>query len=357
MQMKFFVHTFYRLLGGCCLLAALCLGVWVDAARTAEAADATPAMALPPTPLRARLVLAGPPAAVTFPLLHMLESGSLADVAREVTFTLWRNPDQLRALALEGKADFMAMPTNVAANLYNRGVPLQLMNVSVWGILWMVSRNPDLKTLADFKGQEIAVPFRADMPDIVFSSLIARAGLDLRRDFTVRYTATPMDAMQLLITRRVDHALLAEPVVSMALRRTQTFPLSVVAPDLYRSVDLQQEWGRLLDTEARIPQAGMTVVGDVRHDAALVARLEAAYAQSNQWCLDNAQACGALAAKYIPALTAEAVADAVAVLPRHYATAAQARAELEAFFTLLLARQPASVGGKLPADAFYGSRS
>ncbi|NYT22918.1 ABC transporter substrate-binding protein [Alcaligenaceae bacterium] len=303
---------------------------------------------------RERLMLAGPAAAVSFPLLHMVESGALADVADKVEFTTWNNPDQLRALALEGQADFMAMPTNVAANLYNRGVPLRLVNVSVWGMLWMVSRNPGLKTLADFKGEEIAVPFRADMPDIVFGHLAERSGLDPRRDFTVRYTATPMDAMQLLVMRRVDHALLAEPAVSMALRKTQSFPTSVVAPDLYRSVNLQEEWGRLLNTAPRIPQAGMAAVGAARLDEALVARLEKAYAESNRWCLDNAQACAALAAKYISMLTPEAVADSIAVLPRHYATAAEAREELEAFLGLLLARQPATVGNKLPDAAFYG---
>src|SRR5690606_20702084 len=57
--------------------------------------------------VRERLVLAGPPAAVSFPLLHMVESGALADIAAKVEFTLWNNPDQLRALALDGKADFM----------------------------------------------------------------------------------------------------------------------------------------------------------------------------------------------------------------------------------------------------------
>lgn len=305
---------------------------------------------------RERLMLAGPPAAVSFPLLHMVESGALADIAGKVEFTLWNNPDQLRALALDGKADFMAMPTNVAANLYNRGVPLQLVNVSVWGMLWMVSRNPELKTLADFKGEEIAVPFRADMPDIVFGYLAEKSGLDPRRDFAVRYTATPMDAMQLLVSRRINHALLAEPAVSMALRKTQSFPASVVAPELHRSVDLQQEWGRLLGTDARIPQAGMAAVGEARLDDALVARLEAAYAQSLRWCLDDAQACAALAAKHIPMLTAEAVADSIAKLPRHYATSADARDELEAFFGLLLARQPATIGNKLPDAAFYGRR-
>jgi len=351
-SLKRFVHKVCRLsLGGFWCLAAM--GVEMGISR---AAGESSAAQLPPSQVlvRPRLTLSGPPAAVTFPLLHMIESGALADVAREVRFIAWTNPDQLRALALDGKADFMAMPTNVAANLYNRGVPLQLVNVSVWGILWMVSRNPELKTLADFKGEDIAAPFRADMPDIVFSHLIERAGLDVRRDFNVRYTATPMDAMQLLITRRVDHALLAEPAVSMALRRTQSFPLSIVAPDLYRSVNLQEEWGRLLKTDARIPQAGMAVVGDVRRDAALVARLEAAYADSSRWCLEHAQECGEIAAKYIPMLNPEAVADSVAFLPRHYARAVQARPELEAFYTLLLTRQPASVGGRLPDDAFYG---
>lgn len=305
---------------------------------------------------REHLTLAGPPTTVSYPLLHMLESGALEGVAEQVEFRLWSNPDQLRALTLEGGADFTAMPTNVAANLYNRKVPLRLANVSVWGMLWLVSRNPDMKTLADFKGQEIAVPFRADMPDIVFSFLAERAGLDPRRDFTVRYMATPMDAMQLLIMRRLDHALLAEPAISMALRKTRSFPVSVVAPELYRSVDLQAEWGRLLQTEARIPQAGMVVLGEARLDEQLVQTLEAAYAASHQWCLAQPVECGELAARHIDMLTAEAATDSINSLPRHYANAADARPELEQFLQLLLERQPATVGGKLPDAAFYGQQ-
>ena len=328
------------------LIAALCLFVG-SGLETAFAE---------PTEKRARLVLAGPSATVSFPLLHLIESGALADLATEVEFMLWNNPDQLRALALDGQADFMAMPTNVAANLYNRGVPLQLMNVSVWGMLWMVSRNPQLTTLADFKGEEIALPFRGDMPDIVFRFLAEKSGLDPLRDFKIRYSATPMDAMQLLVMRRVDHALLAEPAVSMALRKTQSFPLSVVAPDLYRSVNLQEEWGRLLSTAARIPQAGLVALGDNRLNADLMAQVEAAYAQSNQWCLTHTQECAALAAKHIRLLTPEATTDALNALPNYYATAAAARSELEDFFQLLLERQPAAMGNSLPDAAFYAAQ-
>lgn len=301
------------------------------------------------------LRLSGPFAAVSFPLIHMVESGALSEVAERLEFVPWKDPDQLRMLAIDGKnrADFIAMPSNVAANLYNRGVALKLINISTWGVLWMVSRNDSLKQLEDFAGKEILMPFRADMPDIVFQLLAQKAGLDAKKDFKLRYVGTPLDAMQLLIARRADHALLAEPAVSMALRKTKSFPVSLIAPDLYRSVNLQEEWGRLLAREARIPQAGMTVMGAAAANPALVEKFQQAYAAALEWCEANPEPCGAQVAKHISMLTPEAVADSIRVDNATFVRAGEARAELEFFFEALHARQPALIGGKLPDDAFF----
>lgn len=301
-----------------------------------------------------RLVLAGPPAAVSFPLIHMVRSGALADVADEVEFVGWRDPDQLRVMVLGDRAQVLAMPTNVAANLYNRGSRLQMLNVSTWGVLWLVSRDAELRTLADLRGREIAIPFRADMPDIVFSVLAENQGLDPKRDFRLRYVASPMDAMQLLVMRRVDHALLAEPAVSMALRRTQSFPVRLIAPDLHRSIDLQQEWGQVFNRADRIPQAGIAVMGAALENPALAERIRSAYEQSLTWCRDHPIACGEEVAATMDLLTAEAVADAVAASRMDAVPAAQAREEVEFFFQLLLDHTPALVGGRLPDDGFYG---
>lgn len=302
-----------------------------------------------------KLVLSGPPAAVSTPLIHMVESGALRDVADVVEFMPWKDPDQLRLMAVGGKADFLAMPSNVAANLYNKGVPVKLLNIATWGVLWMVSRDGTAKTLADFKGKEIAMPFREDMPDIVFALLAERQGLDAKRDFQLRYVASPLDAMQLLVTRRVDHALLAEPAVSMALRKTQSFPISVVAPTLFRSVDLQKEWGRAFGARPRIPQAGIAALGARTKDTALQDRLMAAYAQSLHWCAANGKTCGEMVAKRIDLLSPEAVTDSLAVSQMEAVPASQARLELETFYTQLLNKNPALMGGKLPDSGFYGS--
>ena len=300
-----------------------------------------------------QLTLAGPPAIVSAPLIHMAETNALQGVAQRTVFTSWRDPDQLRMMAMGGKADVLAMPSNVAANLYNRGAGVALLNISTWGSQWIVTRDAARKTLAAFKGEEIAVPFRGDMPDIVLQLLAARQGLDPLRDFRIRYVPTPMEAMQLLITRRVSHALLSEPAVSLALRKTQSFPVGLIAPELHRGADMQQEWGRLYQRPARLPQAGIAAVGALRAQPEALAAVTRAYAQSLAWCRDNAMECGRMMARYIDLLTPEAVADAIAVSQMDAVPLPQAREELEFFFGQLMARNPGLLGGKLPAAAFY----
>ena len=91
---------------------------------------------------RPLLRLAGPWASVSYPLAWMSARPGFAALAERIEFVAWRSPDELRLIALEGRADFVALPSNVAANLYNRGVTLRLQCISAWGLLYAVSRLP-----------------------------------------------------------------------------------------------------------------------------------------------------------------------------------------------------------------------
>jgi NitT/TauT family transport system substrate-binding protein len=303
-----------------------------------------------------KLVLSGPFAGVSNPMIHIVESGALNDIAKKVEFRAWQSPDELKLMAL-GKgsfeADFIAMPSNVAANLYNRGVKLKLMNISIWGILWMVSRDDSLKTLSDFKGKEIAMPFRADMPDIVFEQIVKAEGLDPKKDFKLRYSPNPLDAMQLLILRQVDHALLAEPAISMALRKTKSFPVNIIAPDLFRSVDIQKEWGRVFKKPAKIPQAGITATKSVLDKPNVLKRFQEEYIKSAKWCLDNPEKAGEIVAKNIELLTPEGVADSLKWTLIEVKSGKNSQADLEYFYQKLMDNTPALVGNKLPDNNFY----
>lgn len=299
-----------------------------------------------------KIVIAGPFASVSHPILHMIETNALKDVANKVEFRLWKNPDELRAMTIKGDVDFLAVPTNTAATLNNKGVDIKLLNVSVWGILGMISRDGSLKSLKDYKGKKIAVPFRADMPDIVFNQLAKKEGLDPKKDFDLVYVASPVDAMQMLIMRRVDHALLAEPAISMALRKTKSFPVSVIAPDLYRSVDLQEEWAKSFKTNGDIPQAGIAVMGHVK-DEKIVKRFQEEYEKSLAWYKSNPKEAAKLVVKTLDMLKEEGVADSIEHIRLKSVNAKDAKKDLEFFFGILKEEDPKSIGDKLPRESFY----
>ena len=302
-----------------------------------------------------KIVIAGPFASVSHPIFRMIETGALDDVAQKVEFRLWKNPDELRAMVIHNDVDFVAIPTNTAAILNNKGVDIELLNVSVWGILGMISRDDNLKRLKDYKGKKIAVPFRADMPDIVFTELLRKEGLNPKKDVELVYVSNPIDAMQMLILRRVDHALLAEPAISMALRKTKSFPVSVIAPDLYRSVDLQKEWARVCETSADVPQAGMAVMGAMRKNVQVVKRFSEEYDKSLAWYKGHPKEAGELAEKNVAMLDAEAVADSIAIVNLKSVPALEAKEKLEFFFNVLKQGNVKSIGGKLPQESFYYS--
>lgn len=300
-----------------------------------------------------KIIVAGPFASVSHPIMHMIQSEALKDMNKKIEFRLWKNPDELRAIILNSNVDFIALPTNVASNLHNKGVDIKLLNVSVWGILGMISRDKNLKSLKDFKGKKIAVPFRADMPDIIFQELAKKQGLNPKKDFNIQYVTNPIDAMQMLILRRVDHALLAEPAISIALRKTGSFPINIVAPDLYRSVNLQEEWGKLFKTKANVPQAGLAFLGETKGKEKLINRFLQEYEKSLNWYKNNPKKAASLVVKTLPMLEEEGLADSIEHVNLKSVTASEAKEDLEFFFEVLKNSNAKLIGGKLPSDSLY----
>ena len=172
------------------------------------------------------------------------------------------------------------------------------------------------------------------------------------KDIKAHYVAAPPDAAQLLIGRRVRHALLAEPAVSMVLRRSGSFPIGIVAPDLHRGFALRDEWGRLFKTKARITQAGIASVGG-KTDAKLDRAVAKAYAEALDWCLKTPEDCGKLVAKKIKLLEAKAATDAIKSSPLEAIPTAEAAPELKAMLKRLHAHEPGLIGGKMPDTSFY----
>ncbi|MCK9538230.1 hypothetical protein [Dokdonella sp.] len=332
-----------------CRATCFALALLLALPSLASAGSATPDAAVRP---RDVLRLAGPTAVVSFPLLHMVDSGALKPWADRLEFRFWQGPDQLRTLLLDNQIDVSAAPSNLPALLANRGQPVRLLNVSVWGLLWLVSRDPAVRDFSDLAGRELVTPFQRDLPALLLHALLEAKGLDPARDVRLRPARDSLSGAALLLAGQADQMIIAEPSTSLLLWRQAHTP-GKYAP-LRRVQSLETAWREAFPDQPELPQAGLMAWGEAARDAGLGAAIERAYAESARWCSSQVDACAALVHRYQPQFPHEALAESIRVTRLDSVPAHAARAQLEALYALLARGNPQAIGGKLPAAEFYG---
>ena len=282
-------------------------------------------------------------------LARALEDPELKNLIPERELLDWKDPDQLRAWLARAEVMVTATPTNVAANLYNRGVPVVLMNVNVWGTLGMLGleQKGSLAKMEDLAGRHVGVPWRGDMPDLVFRYLLGKAGLEVGRDVKVSYQSSPFETVQMYVAQRLDAAVLPEPM------RTATRLQSVQFGQPPNELDLQQEWARLAGGEPLLPQAGVLCRRELLEQApGQVEALQAAIGRAVDWVVSQPEDAARLGADRSP-LSRQVYEGAIARTALKMVNAQEARPALEDFFSALSELSSGFIGGKLPDADFY----
>jgi NitT/TauT family transport system substrate-binding protein len=297
-----------------------------------------------------KLTLVGPPGPMAIPLAYLVENDKLSDIASETELMIWENPDQLKAIVSGGEeAHFLTLPSNSAATFYNKGMNLKMLDISVWGILYIVSTDPDVAAIEDLKGKEVVVPFQGNMPDLLFSYICKEKGIDTSEDITIYYANSPQQAAQLLLSGQKTCSVLTEPLTTQVLLKAKQAGLS-----LYRSIDMQVAWSQASGLAERIPIAGTVALPAVQGNSPAIKRFMEEYALAIEWLKANPDEAGILAAG-IEQLGFEAgpVAESVKNTRWDFVQVKDCRQDIDAFFSALADFEPAVIGGKLPDEGLY----
>jgi NitT/TauT family transport system substrate-binding protein len=302
-------------------------------------------------PLSARpvenLEILAAPTGASIVLARALDSGALATVAPGTTLRLWRDPDALRAGLVSGRTLLFSTPTNLPANLANRGLPIKLLCVLGQGHLTVVSAETGISTFRDLIGREVLAFFRNDMPDLVFRACARLEGVDPDKDIKLSYVQDGMEAAQMLAAGKAKTAVLMEPAATMAIMRAGQQGLK-----LARVLSLQDIWTSHMKVKT-MPMVGLAVNEKLLEQTPeIVPALRAALPAAKDWALANPEQAGALAEKTMQ-MHAPVVASAVPRFNLDIVSARAAKPDLEVFYRSLLDVSPQALGGKLPDDSFY----
>lgn len=294
------------------------------------------------------LVLYGPPAGPSIILAQAVASGALSGVAKKTSFKVWRSPDEMRAGLTSGTMSAVVLPIQVAANLYNRGMPLKLLNIMTKGLVYVISEDAGITTIEALKGKKLAVPFRNDMPDLILKRLLATYKLSPETDVVLEYTSSPVEAIQMLMMGRVDAVLAPEPAISAAITMGK-----MTNRNIRRVIDIQEVWGQVTGKEPVLPQAGMVLTDALMKDTPqLAAGLQDALAKVAAQVIAEPAAAASIASTTLD-FPEQVLALSIATSKLVATPASEVRSAIEIMLETLAADDPAIIGGKLPDAAFY----
>lgn len=266
----------------------------------------------------------------------------------EYAFTLAGAPDEVVAAVASGSADIAAVPTNLAATLYQKtNGNVQLVALNTLGVLHILDKTGEINTVADLAGKTLYATGQGAVPEYVLNYILAANGLT--DSVNVEYKAEHAELATLAAAGEVDICMLPEPNVTAVLTQNADFRIALDVTALY------EEAAASAGKEGATLSMGCVIVRKdwaEANEEKLLAFMKA-YEESVNFVNSEVEE----AAKMVEAqgIIPKAAVAQKAIPNCHivYVAGTDMKDMIAPFFEALFEANPASVGGKLPDDDFY----
>lgn len=289
------------------------------------------------------LKIGSAPGPVTYPLANMSEKNP------NIVLNPWQSGEQLTAMITSKKIDLCSTPLSNALLTYNKGMDTQLLMVTVWGMLYVMSTENDVRSLQDLKGKEVIVSGKGGLHDFILRHLLIKSQISPDQDLKITYLDMA-EASQRLASGQVKYAVLNEPQSSIATLNAKKANLQ-----LNRVLDLTEEWGKLPGQKDKLfPMAGIIVVNGSGASTEQIKAFEKAYIDEAAWVNEHGQEAGPIVEKHVPTMKAMAVTQSIQYARLDPKPAVECQGEITDFFEeLTTTADIQAFGGNLPDNEFF----
>lgn len=285
--------------------------------------------------------------ATTLGLLPLQDKAANGGANENYEFSMMTAADELLPLMIKGELDIALLPSNVASVLYQKtSGGVTVIDINTLGVLYMVSGNSSISSVADLAGKTIYLTGKGTTPDYVLHYILNGNGIDADQDCTLEYRSEATEVAALLAENPDAIGLLPQPFVTAAC--AQNDALSVI-------MDMNAEWEKLQGESGSRLVTGVTVVRNEflqEHENAVAAFMEEhkASAESMNTDVEN----GAKLAVASEIIAKEPIAlKAIPKCNITYIDGNEMKQALSGYLQVLYEQNPESVGGALPQDDFY----
>ena len=147
-----------------------------------------------------------------------MATAQLTDMEDKYAITTYQAPTDITAKVVSGEVDVAAVPSNLAAVLYNK-TEGEIVAVSpiVLGMLHILGNNTDIESVDDLKGKTIVASGQGGTPEYVLQKILEDNGLKIYEDVNVQWLSNHSEVNTKLLSEEGTIAMVPEPFVSTAL--------------------------------------------------------------------------------------------------------------------------------------------
>lgn len=242
-----------------------------------------------------------------------------------------------------GELDIAAIPTNLAATLYNRtDGGIKLLALNTLGVLHILENGNTVNSLADLEGRTLYATGQGSNPEYVLNYLLEANGLDPAADVDIQWLASE-ELTTRMASGDIDLCMLPVPAATTVMMQNS---------DVRDAIDLNDAW-----TESGAQ--GTFTMGCLvartewlEGNSELVPGILEEYAASIDYANSNPEEASALIEQY-GIVPKAAVAQAAIPQANMVCVTGEDMKGIADYYQVLFDADPTSIGGAIPGEDFY----
>ncbi len=274
---------------------------------------------------------------------YLMEQASKGSSALDYTFTSYAAPTDITGPIVSGELDIAAVPTNVAASLYNKtNGNVRVIALNTLGVLYILENGVGVKSVSDLKGKTLYATGQGSNPEYVLNYILKQNGLDPKTDLKIVY----MDSAELatrMAAGTVSLCMLPVPNATTVLMKNT---------GVRKALDLTEEWNKV-SKGSTLTMGCIVVRKNANLSDAVIASFLKEYQSSIDYVNNNIKDASQLVAKYQITGSAEIAAAAIPDSKLVCITGSKIKSSIDGYYKVLFDADPSSIGGRMPNDDFY----
>ena len=277
-------------------------------------------------------------------MVQLMDKQEKRETYNNYSFTLASTPDEIVGKLTSNEINIAAMPTNLAANLYNKtNGKIKIAAINTLGVLYVLEKGDHIQSVSDLNGKTIGATGEGSTPEYILDYILNGNLVEA----TVEYKSEHAELVTLAATGKYDAVMLPEPFVTTLMNQDKDFRIAFNLTDEF---DKLAGGGKLA--------MGCLVVNTefAENNKNAVNKFLDEYKASTEYTNLDPKEASILVEKYEIMAKAELIEKAIPNCNITYIEGEPMKTSLQSFYQVLFDSQPKSIGEKMPDDGFYYSR-